>query len=611
MVYIMFSALDVFVVPDVAAYTIAARFAVAILSLAMMEWQFRTNAGADVLDLVCASGIVLGFLGWIVPASFTIEQSVGEYYRIYGAVFMIGANLFFAFRAAVALTTCLSILLTLSATILLSGQGGTVQSLIFGSFYFSCFFFTSYVAMKLENERYRAFLNSYKANLHQEETQAHGQALLKLSYTDALTNVHNRRSVDVKLHEFWSRWQTERRSFAAILVDVDFFKNFNDRHGHQQGDRCLVEVANSLASVAKCADGLVGRYGGEEFIILAPVQTSAAAESLAETVRRTVEQLGIEHGLRRDGHSVVTVSVGVSYTRSDSTTNLERIVHEADRALYAAKSDGRNCVKLFDPKDPNNDDMNETVAALLKIAVERGLVSLVYQPIHGVESGRLEAVETLMRLRSVDGTSVPPSMFIPVAERMGAIVTLGTWAICTVCRDALATGLVPVASVNVSAVQLRNPGFAAAVASILMETGVMGSRLALEITEGLEIDMDLVVLNCIADLKRLGVRIWLDDFGTGFAGLSWLRMIEFDTVKIDKSFLHGINEPKGRLMLLDIITLVRNCGPRILVEGIETADQLKFAQSAGLHQVQGYYVGRPSALSEIVFLQNGKKSSTS
>lgn len=205
----------------------------------------------------------------------------------------------------------------------------------------------------------------------------------------------------------------------------------------------------------------------------------------------------------------------------------------------------------------------------------------------------MRALEALMRLRMLDGTSVPPSLFIPVAERTGAILELGRWAIRTVCDELLADNHVRVVSVNVSPVQLKTPGFATSVAAILGETGVAGSRLAFEITEGLEMEMHSDILRCISDLKLLGIRIWLDDFGTGFAGLSWLRLIDFDTVKIDRSFLHDCGVPRGKAMLQDIIGLVRNRGHKILVEGVETDEQMALMREFGIDQVQGFYVGRP------------------
>lgn len=315
---------------------------------------------------------------------------------------------------------------------------------------------------------------------------------------------------------------------------------------------------------------------------------------LAEAMRLTVERLGLRHDKRRDGTFIVTVSIGASITRNQSGTKLEKIIHEADRALYLAKAGGRNCAHLFDPTDPQSSDESENIAALLKIAIRSDLISMVYQPIKEIDSGRVYAVEALMRLKMLDGTSVPPSLFIPVAERTGAILELGRWAIETVCREVLVEGGVETVSVNVSPVQLQTPGFAASVAAILGDAGLNGSRLALEITEGLEMEMHSNVLRCIADLKRLGIKIWLDDFGTGFAGLSWLRLIDFDVVKVDRSFLHDWGTAKGRTMLRDIVGLVRNRGPRILVEGVETSEQLQLARRLGIDHVQGYFVGRPA-----------------
>jgi EAL domain-containing protein (putative c-di-GMP-specific phosphodiesterase class I) len=296
----------------------------------------------------------------------------------------------------------------------------------------------------------------------------------------------------------------------------------------------------------------------------------------------------------------VTVSVGVGVTREHSGAKLERIIHEADRALYLAKASGRNCVWLFDPCDPPSSDERENIAALLKIAISQGLVSLVYQPIQNIASGRIEAAEALMRLKMLDGTPIPPNVFIPVAEQTGAILKLGRWAIKTVCTELLAHDHLAVVSVNVSPIQLKAPGFAASVAAILAETGVSGSRLAFEITEGLEMEIHSDVLHCIADLRRLGIRIWLDDFGTGFAGLSWLRLIEFDLVKIDRSFLHDCSSPKGKMMLQDIISLIRNRGHSILIEGVETHEQKTFARELGIDLVQGFDIGRPVPAAEFL-----------
>jgi EAL domain-containing protein (putative c-di-GMP-specific phosphodiesterase class I) len=296
---------------------------------------------------------------------------------------------------------------------------------------------------------------------------------------------------------------------------------------------------------------------------------------------------------------VVTVSIGTAIARQHTGGKLEKIIHEADRALYLAKASGRNCVKLFDPNDPQSSDDSENIAALLRMAIEAQLVSLVYQPIQHLATNRAEALEALMRLKMLDGTSVPASLFIPVAERTGSIIELGNWAIRTACHEVVSQNLTRIVSINVSPVQLKLPGFAESVAAILRETGVAGNRLAFEITEGLEMEMHSDILRCITDLKQLGVEIWLDDFGTGFAGLSWLRLIDFDIVKIDRSFLHDCDSDRGVAMFQDIVRLIRNRGPDILVEGVETKEQMELLRRLRIEFAQGYYIGRPTVVDHI------------
>lgn len=591
-VYMLFSATDILLVPDVAAYAIGARFVFGLVMLAIFELMLRRDVRSDTLDILCAAAVFLGYMSWLCPSIMTTHTESMSYYMVFGAIFMMGANLFFSFQFWLSMVTSGMVLAAFFLSMMLFYPGNESYQIAFGTFYLSCFVFTSYVNWTLNQERYHVFLNALEAQIQHREASERGQALLKLSRTDPLTGLENRRAIDEKLRDHWDAWQAKGIPFAALLVDVDFFKRFNDCYGHQEGDRCLIQVATALSDTIRGYNGSIGRYGGEEFIILAPISDAGKLSDFAEAIRRTVESLALRHEQRRDGVSIVTVSVGASFTRAQ-TMKLEKVIHEADRALYSAKANGRNCTRIYDPNDPQNNDDSENVAAILKIAIERDLVSLVYQPIVGVASGKIEAVEALMRLRMLDDTSIPPSLFIPIAERTGAILELGRWAIRTVCRELLVDNHARIASVNVSPIQLKTPGFAASVAAILGETGIPGSRLAFEITEGQEMEMNSDILRCISDLKLLGIKIWLDDFGTGFAGLSWLRLIEFDTVKIDRSFLHDSETPRGRTMLRDIVGMVRNRGPKILIEGVETDKQLALMRELRIDQMQGYHVGRP------------------
>ncbi|RWX80873.1 EAL domain-containing protein [Neorhizobium lilium] len=595
-VYILFSANDILLIPDVAVYTIAARVMLGVLALTVLEIQITMNVGIKWLDATSAVALVMGFAVWVLPAVHTAHAQSLSYFMVFGTIFMMGANLFFSFRFRLSVLASSAVLLTFLFSFS-AFWPGDMYALAFGTFYISCFVFTTYVNWKLNRERYNVFLNAHEARTQQKEAVLRGAALLRMSSTDYLTGLENRRAVDERLKQYWNNWQQTGKGFAAILADVDFFKKYNDAYGHQEGDRCLIEVATAIREAIEPYEGSIGRYGGEEFIILSPIDSRDGVVALVETIRHTVEKLNIVHEERRDGTAIVTVSVGGAFTREQSGAKLEKIIHEADRALYSAKASGRNCARVFDPADPESSDESENIAALLKIAIKQDLVSLVYQPIKDLTSqGSGTSVEALMRLRTLDGAAIPPSLFIPIAERTGTILELGRWAIRTVCRDLLVDNHVETASVNVSPIQLKTPGFAASVAAILYETGISGKRLAFEITEGLDMETHSEILRCINDLKTLGIKIWLDDFGTGFAGLSWLRLIDFDKVKIDRSFLHDSDTLRGRTMLQDIIGLIRHRGPKILVEGVETEEQLQLLRELKIDAVQGYHVGRPASV---------------
>lgn len=595
-VYVLFSVTDFLLIPDVAGMEAIVRIVIAALAVTVLEMQVRLKVRAGWIDLTCSFALIVGYAAWLYIATMSDLMVNLRYYMVFGSIFMMSANLFFGLDLRLSIATSIAILLLFFWSLATHFSAESSYVVAFGTFFASCFVFTSYVNWRLNKERFHVFLNALEARKQNREAVERGKALLRLSNTDYLTGVENRRAIDQRLRDHWAAWQNSGTAFAAILVDVDFFKKYNDYYGHQAGDHCLVLVANALKTALTAFNASLGRYGGEEFIVLAPTSSRDDVAQLAGTIRQTVEKMALIHDQRKDGMNVVTVSVGAAFTRPGFGPRLEKIITEADRALYSAKANGRNCVRLFDPNDPQSGDDSEHIAALLRVAVANDLVSLVYQPILNLATGKIDAAEALMRLKLLDGTPVPPSVFIPIAERTGSILDLGLWTLRQACQEILVPGHAPVVSINVSPIQLKTRGFAAAVAEILIDTGVDGQHVAFEITEGINMDRQSDILRCIKDLENMGIRIWLDDFGTGFAGLSWLRLFNFDTVKIDRSFLQDSDTPKGRAMLRDIIALVRNRGHRILVEGIETEEQLNLMRQFEIDHVQGFFIGRPATL---------------
>ncbi|WP_132255518.1 putative bifunctional diguanylate cyclase/phosphodiesterase [Methylobacterium segetis] len=598
-VYVIFFVADIILIHDVALASIIARFVIGAAFLSCTEVLFRRGARSLIIETECAAATVVAFATWLLIASCSQNRDVLPYYVTYGVIFMLGQNVFFNFRFFVAAVSSTSILLFSQITLLHEFYLSVQYLFVVSTLYFSTYALTLFVNWKLNDERYLVILNSVRAEIRQEEAIERGEALLRLSSTDALTSLANRRAIDDQLRVFWQAWQTSQRSFAVVLIDVDFFKRYNDCYGHQKGDTCLVAVAKAMVKAVEGEHCVLGRFGGEEFILLVPATSRKNIAAIAESVRHSVEDLQIPHEQRPDQSHVVTVSIGAALSDDIPGSKFERLVTEADRALYNAKNGNRNCVRIFDRNDPNQLDVNENIADLLRTAESRNLVSLVYQPIRD-RSGRVVAVEALMRLRTPSGKSISPAVFIPLAEQMGLIVQLGRWAIRTACRELLVGQLVPAVSVNVSALQLRSPGFPLSVAAILTEFGVAPQRLIIEVTEGLQIEGQPEIVQSIQELRLLGVRIWLDDFGTGFAGLSCVREVEFDAVKIDRSFLQASSTPKGAEMLRGIVDLVRGTGSQVLMEGVETQEQRDILLGLQVDLLQGFYLGRPAAAADMM-----------
>ncbi|WP_018261086.1 putative bifunctional diguanylate cyclase/phosphodiesterase [Methylobacterium sp. WSM2598] len=591
--YILFSITDAILIGDVIVYAVLLRLAIGTVYIACIGLQIRRDVDARLIELQCALGVVVGYASWLLLTFFSDHSANVSYYLAYGTVFMMVANLFFNFRFRVALLTSGLITLIFFVSAFLCFDFPFHYYAAIGSLYVLSFVLTIFINWKLNLERYRVFLNAMRAEIRQRQAAERGEELLKLSTTDALTGLANRRAIDQELHSLWKAWREGGAAFGVVLIDIDYFRMFNDYYGHQRGDAGLVSMARAMAAVARRHGGRIGRFGGEDFILLLRCEEPEAVAAVAEEVRREVEALAIPHEARMDHLAAVTASIGAAFCRGIAADKPERIVTAAERALLLAKDSNRNCVKLFDGRLFDRVSSQDSVAEAVRTAVERGRVSLVFQPIWDVSAGRILAAEALMRLTAPDGTALSPATFIPVAERTGAIVELGAFAFREACRQLAATEAIPMVSVNVSAVQLGRPDFVETVAALLRETGVAPARLAVEITEGLEIDTDSRVAEAIGALSRLGVQIWLDDFGTGFAGLSCISRISFDTIKVDRLFVQASDTPRGAKMLKDIVTLVQNSGQRIVVEGVETADQVELLKQYGVALLQGYYFNRP------------------
>jgi diguanylate cyclase (GGDEF)-like protein/PAS domain S-box-containing protein len=410
--------------------------------------------------------------------------------------------------------------------------------------------------------------------------------LITQARRDALTDLPNR----VTLHELVDHAIGEPRPFALLFTDLDHFKDINDSLGHGAGDQLLCEVARRLSSCID-TDGVVTRYGGDEFVMmLARPNEDDRLPKLLESVARAFDA-PIVIG---DMELRVQMSIGVACYPEDGA-NAETLLKHADLAMYHVKTRGRNGIERFRPALADAADQRMALLRRLRSAVEQDAFELVYQPQIDVRAQRVCGVEALIRWRDLQIGVVSPATFIPLAEENGLIEEIGEWVLHTACAQAKRwESLLPSVrmSVNVSPRQLARGDFFEVVRRALAASDLPPNRLELEITEGA-----LVVpgaLPTLRALNRIGVSIAIDDFGTGYSSLSYLRTFHADRLKIDMSFVRGIGVSRAdEAIIRAVLALARSLKFDVVAEGVERAEQLAYLTEGGCQVVQGYHFSEP------------------
>ncbi|WP_352535084.1 MULTISPECIES: EAL domain-containing protein [unclassified Mesorhizobium] len=422
-----------------------------------------------------------------------------------------------------------------------------------------------------------------------------------LAHYDTLTDLPNRSMFRERLDQAMAG----DTPLAIFSLDLDRFKAVNDTWGHPAGDWLLKCVAERLRHSLRSDTDMVARLGGDEFAILQfNPKGSTDAEQLAKRIVAVVSQPFRDKG--REMH--VGISLGIALYPGDGK-DADTLLKNADMALYSGKSEGRNVYRFF---EPGMDALVRARLALetdLETALKRREFVLEFQPITNIASGKIVGAEALMRWNSPTRGLVAPDDFIAAAEDSGLIVPLGEWALKQACS--VAAGWPPGMriAVNVSAVQIRSADFARSVISALAVSGVPASRLELEITETVLMDESETVLKTLRQLRELGIRIALDDFGTGYSSLGYLRRFPVDKIKIDRSFIHDIDNKDTAAIVRTIIGLGAELGITVTAEGVETEAQLDVLRKAGCVEVQGFLIGMPSKAADMARLLKKRAAS--
>jgi diguanylate cyclase (GGDEF)-like protein len=385
----------------------------------------------------------------------------------------------------------------------------------------------------------------------------------------------------------------------VLYVDLDRYKLINDTLGHSVGDQVLIDVAKRLRESIRRTD-IPGRMGGDEFILLLPeLRERAEIEQIARKVLAAIERPFV---LMNRAY-FLSASIGVAVSPDDGT-EAQLLIKCADTAMYQVKSEGRNNVRFFvgDVSDERSDQLQ--LSAEFPLALQRGEIDLFYQPVLAVGERRLVGVEGLMRWRHPTRGLMLPERFLPAIEQSNLMREIGVWAIRRALDDRVEIGLDRYAdvsiSVNISPRQLAEDGFLAQLNGMLAERHFPASLLRIELTENALIDNSDKTIALLTELRRLGIKVIIDNFGTGYASLSYLKNLPVNGLKIDRTFIRGLPEDRGNAAIIQAITtLAGKLGLEAMAEGVETAAEMKALRAFDCESMQGSFISEPLPLSEL------------
>jgi diguanylate cyclase (GGDEF)-like protein/PAS domain S-box-containing protein len=434
------------------------------------------------------------------------------------------------------------------------------------------------------------------------ERKRNEETINNLAFFDVLTGLPNRALFNDRLRQELAKAHRHNQLLTIMFLDLDRFKVINDTFGHNTGDLFLQAVSERLKCIVREGD-TVSRLGGDEFILLFPdIKNIEDATAIAKKI---IEKLS-EVFILSDKELYITASIGISFFPQNGN-DVETLVKHADTAMYYAKGEGRNNYQFYTPTIGTTSAEKVIMESNLRKALQQKELILYYQPQVDLISGKVIGAEVLLRWQNDDYGLLPPSRFIPLAEEIGLIQSIGEWVLRSACAQTKAwqeAGLPPILmSVNVSMHQFKDKSFINMLRNILQETNLEPQYLILELTESALMQNSALTISMLNELKLFGIHIAIDDFGTGYSSLSYLKYLPLSKVKLDQSFVRSVTiDPNDEAISNAIIAMAHSLNLKVVAEGVEKTDQLSFLRSHQCDEARGFLFSKPVPENEFVEL---------
>jgi len=458
--------------------------------------------------------------------------------------------------------------------------------------------------IKEENGNITSFISTGHDITDRMEAQ---QELFHLAHHDALTGLPNRALLQDRLTQVLTRIKQNKRHIAVLFIDLDRFKIINDTLGHDTGDKLLKNVSERLVECVREGD-TIARLGGDEFAVI--LNDVAKKEDIEPIAQKMLEQIATPFNIHQ--HELfISASIGIVFAPENGEETLT-LLKKADKAMYLAKESGKNKFQFYTSNDQKKAIKRLMLETALRRALQKQEFILQYQPQVDVKTGNICGVEALLRWQQNIFDNISPEHFIPLLEETGMIVDVGEWVLRTSCLQAVEwkkQGNNLRVSVNLSARQFQQAEFVEKISSIIKETGVDTNMLELEITEGMLIhDIDKTT-KALKKFHDMGIRIAVDDFGTGFSSMNYLKQLPVNVLKIDRCFIKDINNsPNDESIATGMIHLAHSLNLEVIAEGVDSIEQLVLLKTKGIDQIQGFLYSKPLPPDEIETLINNQKS---